>query len=162
LVAHRRARITAVALIRFCRKQGDGLVLPVQQIGGADVPPPLVAVRAAQRVPLVKKVIPAAVLDKAVGVIEQPHRGCQMPAGPMGIRRRLELAGQQRPDYLLEKIDFLHHSTLYLSSQEAAKAAPKAMTRPMTSWIRFMGWTMAMPGIPVRPTAVIPTLAATT
>ncbi len=77
--------------------------------------PALVAVLAAKRVPLVEKVVAPVVLDKAVGIVEQPHRGCQMPAGPMGIGRRLELSGQQRPDNLVEKIAFLHHSTLYLS-----------------------------------------------
>ena len=77
--------------------------------------PALVGVCATQRVPLVEEVIAPAVLDKAVGIVEQPHRGCQVPAGPMGIGRRLELAGQQGPDNLFEELAFLHHSTLYLS-----------------------------------------------
>ena len=70
-------------------------------------------------------------LDETVGIVKQPHRGCQMPSRPMGIGRRLELSGQQRPDNLVEKIAFLHHSTLYLSKLEAAKAVPKAITSPM-------------------------------
>ncbi len=115
LVAHRRAGIAAVALVGLDGQQGRQLVLPVQQIGGGDVTPALVGVCATQRVPLVEEVIAPVVLDKAVGVVEQPHRGCQVPAGPMGIGRRLELSGQQGPDNLFEEMAFLHHSTLYLS-----------------------------------------------
>lgn len=77
--------------------------------------PALVAVLAAERVPLVEEVIAPAVLDEAVGIVEQPHRGCQVPAGPMGIGRRLELSGQQGPDNLVEEMALFHHSTLYLS-----------------------------------------------
>ncbi len=114
-VAHRRAGVAAVALVGLHRQQGRQLVLPVQQIGGGDVTPALVGVCATQRVPLVEEVITPAVLDKAVGVVEQPHRGCQVPAGPMGIGRCLGLSGQQGPDNLFEECDVLHHSTLYLS-----------------------------------------------
>ncbi|BCM76446.1 hypothetical protein KAM329D_08890 [Aeromonas caviae] len=79
------------------------------------MPPALVAVLATERVPLVEKMVAPVVLDEAVGIVEQPHRGCQMPAGPMGIGRRLELSGQQGPDNQVQEMAFLHHSTLYLS-----------------------------------------------
>ncbi|MNQ63708.1 hypothetical protein D3C85_781000 [compost metagenome] len=115
LVTHRRAGITAVALIGLGGQERHRLVLPVQQIGRGDVAPALVAVLAAERIPLVEEVVAPVVLDKAVGIVEQPHRGCQVPAGPMGIGRRLELSGQQGPDNLVEEISVLHHSTLYLS-----------------------------------------------
>ncbi|MNS55108.1 hypothetical protein D3C72_879340 [compost metagenome] len=115
LVAHRRPRIAAVTLIDLGGQERHRLVLPVQQIGRGDVAPALVAVLAAERIPLVEEVVAPVVLDKAVGVVEQPHRGCQVPAGPMGIGRRLELSGQQGPDNLVEEISVLHHSTLYLS-----------------------------------------------
>ena len=104
-----------MALIGLGGQERHRLVLPVQQIGGGDVAPALVAMLAAKRVPLVEEVIAPVVLDDAVGIVEQPHRGCQVPAGPMGIGRRLELSGQQGPDNLVEEMAFLHHSTLYLS-----------------------------------------------
>lgn len=104
-----------MALIGLGGQERHRLVLPVQQIGGGDVAPALVAMLAAKRVPLVEEVIAPVVLDDAVGIVEQPHRGCQVPAGPMGIGHHLELSQQQGPDNLVEEMAFLHHSTLYLS-----------------------------------------------
>ncbi|MNV71315.1 hypothetical protein D3C71_1643280 [compost metagenome] len=93
-----------MAVVAGSRHQRHWLVLPVDQIRRLPVTPAFVAVIAAQRVPLIEQVVNPVMLNKAVGIVEQPDAGGQVPRRSVRIAQRLGHAAHHRLNGLFHQV----------------------------------------------------------